>query len=217
MCAWKIPAALPVTVQCRRIFIPDDSDIRQSVYGALRRLGDFWRWEDETPGVSRDDIADRMMAMLLEFLEMPPIAPGEIFMYLTDNLPDHSLPLDGGTYDGADYPALFDVLATSLKNGDGTFTLPDFGASYPAGVSGAALPGDVVGANSVALTVSEIPAHTHGDSDYQHVAPVPTAPGPDPVASVPILTAGNTGSAGGGAAHENRPRTVFVRFAITAW
>jgi len=217
MCAWKIPAALPTTVQRRRIFIPDDADIRQSVYGALRQLADYWRWEDETASVSREQIADVMQVMLLEFLDMPPIEPGEVVMYLSDSAPDYTLPLAGGTYDGADYPALFDVLDAAFKNPDGTFTLPNFDGAYPAGAGVSGALGAVAGANSVTLSIAEIPSHTHGDNDYQHVAPIPTAPGPDPVASVPVLASGNTGSAGGGGSHENRPKTVFVKFAVTAW
>lgn len=175
----------------------------------------YYHWENG--GTEPEDVADLMQQMVFEFLDQEPCMPGQIVPYITTDAPDHTLPMDGSTYDAADYPALWDVLDSAYKNVDDTFTLPNMNDKYLAQAGGAQNQGDIAGSNTVTLTTGEMPAHTHGDSDYLHPVPFASAPGPTPTATPAILTAGNTGSSGGGGAHENRPETLFVKFAVTAW
>lgn len=138
---------------------------------------------------------------------------GQITQFI-DDAPPGWLELDGTTYTGSDYPELF----AKLPNGWTTsteFTLPDAQDIFIAGVGSAGTIAGTGGANSHALTVAEMPAHTH-----LYTMPII---GPDTVgvgAPVPMVDAITpstpTSSTGSGTAHENRPSFLALVIAIYA-
>lgn len=89
--------------------------------------------------------------------------PGEIIEYGGAAAPPGWLICDGSLVDRGAFPDLFNAIGTAYGPGDGltTFQLPDFsgrmgvGASqdYPRGTSG--------GTDSYALTLANLPAHSH--------------------------------------------------------
>lgn len=89
---------------------------------------------------------------------------GSVKMYAGSSAPDKWLICDGSAVSRTTYAKLFDVIGTTYGAGDGstTFNLPDFSGRVPIGVSGTHALASTGGAETVTLTTSEIPAHTHG-------------------------------------------------------
>ena len=89
---------------------------------------------------------------------------------------------------------------------DGNNSTPDLRNRFVvgAGTGGNYSPGDTGGANSVTLTVAQIPAHTHTYERTDVGINVNDRPWPASNNDCDMTTQ-NTGSRGGGQAHENRP------------
>lgn len=115
------------------------------------------------------------------------------------------------------YADLFTLIGTSYGSGNGTttFNLPNLKGRFLVGYD----PGDSDynaltsaksgGSKTHTLTVNEIPAHTHsGVVSAGNIA--------GGGASVAPVSAGNTGSTGGGQPHENRPPYLTVNYLIRA-
>ena len=87
---------------------------------------------------------------------------------------------------------------------DGNNNTPDLRDRFIVGAGSAYSPGDTGGANSVTLTVNQIPAHTHTYID-QYVV-IDNGYRPWPASNNDCAQRNvNSGSAGGGQSHENRP------------
>lgn len=84
---------------------------------------------------------------------------GSVALWLLEP-PAGWLLLDGSTYAQVDYPELFAVLDDVLKSGS-DFTLPDTSDSFTFGVIDAADAGQVVGSNTLNLTIGQLPSHAH--------------------------------------------------------
>ncbi len=134
--------------------------------------------------------------------------------------------------------ALFALLGTNYGgNGVSTFALPNllgrwvFGFGQGPGLSNY-VQGEAIGAESVSLLGSQIPAHTHSVKAVAGPGAGPTTDPSNalwsnevqqsPVQNLPYSTAGpNTtlaanaiGTAGGSAPHENRPPFLVVSYAM---
>ena len=113
--------------------------------------------------------------------DMPRLT-GEIIAFGGTNTPDNWLPCDGSERLISIYPALYQVLGTTygpLTNGLGAagvthFQLPDLrgrvgiGAGAGAGLTARNF-GVEVGAETVTLSTSEMPSHTHAQNAHNHV------------------------------------------------
>lgn len=126
---------------------------------------------------------------------------------------------DGASYDGTQsaYSALWAVIGTTYGGtGQSSFKVPDlrgrspFGAGTGTGLSARSL-GDKGGEERHTLTISEMPAHTHGIQFWG------TSGGNyGLVDSINTGSSGysNTQSTGGGNPHNTMPPFVVVRFCI---
>lgn len=123
----------------------------------------------------------------------------------------------------AEYAGLFAAIGTTYGAGDGstTFNIPDSRGRFTAGldnmggvaanritsavsgVDGGVL-GGVGGGQSVTLTESEMPSHTHGISDTANLS----ASGPQPRAQAGDVRL--SGASGGSGAHRNVPPVLMV-------
>lgn len=123
------------------------------------------------------------------------------------------LQLDGSTHTKVDYPVLWERLPSQLKT-DTHFTLPDLSSVYPSGAANEAAIGAEGGSNSYALSVAQLPTHTHTYIPTVVSVTIGSAgpPVPDFIAGAPIPT----GPAGSGATIDNRPAFVEMLFAIYA-
>lgn len=121
---------------------------------------------------------------------------GEITMFAGPFAPTGWGLCEGSTLNTVDEPELFAVIGTTY-GGDGmaTFKLPDLRGRTPVGIgqrpgeSQYAL-GQTNGVNTVTLTTSQMPSHTHP------------------------FAGGNTGSTGGSAAFDNRQPTLAMKWLI---
>ena len=84
--------------------------------------------------------------------------------------PENYLFCDGSTVSRTTYATLFDVIGTTFGAGDGstTFNVPDLSGRVPLGVSQAHALGSTGGSETVTLTESELPAHTHEVPQHGH-------------------------------------------------
>jgi microcystin-dependent protein len=191
--------------------VPEDTSrtLEKLVFGFLSVMERPWFWTDGfyTAVVAREYVRE----MIKDVMKVDII--GRVAWFARDDSPAGWLALDGATHGKADYPELYDALSDSLKDTvNEEFTLPDMKEKYFSGKPSASDIGDEVGENSVALTESELASHSHGVSAAISSTPVTLGPSP-PVATA---TSTQTGSAGSGQAHENRPKTVYMRAFIFA-
>ena len=160
---------------------------------------------------------------------------GTVITYAGSSAPTGYLICNGTAISRTTYAALFAIIGTTYGAGDGssTFNLPNLQEKFIVGSSsntGYNL-ADTGGAAEVTLSVNQIPSHTHNDGslgtstagNHNHTY---TAFGGGTSGTVPALrfdggggvdfntsshnghnhdVTGNTGSTGGGQAHENRP------------
>jgi microcystin-dependent protein len=173
---------------------------------AITNLTNAWVWEEVGDSVAdvvascKDSIESWYSDMLI----------GSVSPWII-NPPVGWLILDGSTYANADYPELSDLLPAHLISGP-NFTLPDVENAFPFGVLDEDDSSVVVGSNALALTIAQLPAHTH-----TYTPPTLTVSAETPV--VPIPTAGigapiATGSTGSGDDVDIRPRRTGFVFAV---
>lgn len=167
---------------------------------AITKLSNAWVWDEVGDSVEdvvascKDSVESWYSSMMI----------GQV-SYFLGSLPDGWLSLDGSTYSGGDYPELISHLDSQfVDEGQNEFTLPDVGGLFPVVSDDVFLLGDSGGLGDVALSVDEMPAHTH---NYQQVivdVDVKTVGVPDPLgARLGIMIP--TSSSGGGSSHENKP------------
>lgn len=100
----------------------------------------------------------------------PTSIPGLIEPFAGTTVPAGYLLCDGSAVSRIDYATLFEVIGTAFGDGDGstTFNLPDLGGRVPLGVSQGHALGTTGGSETVTLTESELPAHTHEVPQHGH-------------------------------------------------
>lgn len=175
---------------------------------AITQLTNDWVWEEI------DDTVEDVVLACKESVESwySNMLIGSVAPWLSTP-PTGWLLLDGSTHDGGDYPELFAVLDAALKSGS-DFTLPDTSGGFAFGVLAKADAGQVVGSNTLNLTVGQLPAHTH---DYVPVVPAATVGGAGP--PFPTVAAGSpipTTSTGSGDDIDKRPERFGLIFAVFA-
>ena len=155
---------------------------------------------------------------------------GSLMPYAGSSAPTGYLLCDGAAISRTTYSALFALVGTTYGSGDGssTFNIPDLrgrviagqddmggvSADRLTGLSGG-VDGDILGgtggAETHTLSIAEMPAHTH-DSGFS-VSSDSTSGG-DPIYRPPGGSGLNTGSTGGGNAHNNIQPTIILNYII---
>jgi microcystin-dependent protein len=148
------------------------------------------------------------------------VPTGSILPYGGSSAPAGYLLCNGTAVSRTTYATLFTAIGTTFGAGDGTttFNVPNFGARFPLGPFGGAYSvGAAGGAQTHVLTTAEMPAHTHAEL----VTASPTG-GSQQFYTIAGSTGSggaggllpNTGSTGGGIAHNNMPPYLTVNFII---
>jgi len=188
-----------------------DSALFPHVGDVITKLTNDYEWL--AIGDSVDDVTQAAWLAVSSFYGNDMIGKIDLFLRA---IPDGWLALDGTTYDEADYPELYAVIDAIYKSVPAeTFTLPDMSDLFIVGAGSTYDVGDTGGANTHALTVAELAAHSHSyvpplvDIDLE-------APGAPDVAAARLGTPTQTGTTGSGDGHENRPPYIAVTYAIFA-
>src|SRR6185312_13409355 len=150
---------------------------------------------------------------------------GEVRLWSTVTAPAGWQLCDGSALSRTTFATLFAVIGTTFGAGDGStsFNVPDLRGSVPAGfdsgdASGRLTAAQTGGASASALvhsggeqghttTINEMPAHTH-------TTPWVSAGAIGGSGTSPIGGTTNTGSTGGGAAHNNVQPTLIMAYII---
>ena len=143
---------------------------------------------------------------------------------------------DGAALSRTTYAALFEAIGTAYGAGDGstTFNVPDLRGRVPVGDDGAAgrlaandARGQSGGAETVALTEAQLPAHDHAytivgtnSTAHGHAGPgnpdVAQAAGSILIGTISGSTQVSTEDAGSGQAHNNLPPYQVVNWMVKA-
>lgn len=214
---WLTPDAPASGFICRTLRIPDSEDFLSIVNGALLQLGYASQFEP-FGALTPDETAEYFQQMFEDYGQSEACMIGAIIAYATANPPANSLACDGASYDRVDYPALYAALDDAFLLDADTFIVPDLrgrtviGTGTGSGLSARSM-GDSAGAERITLSTDEIPSHSHGES-----IAVPTLinGGLEAPASSATPGSGTTGSAGGGASHDNMMPYFALRYAIIA-
>ena len=126
------------------------------------------------------------------------------------------LPCDGGVYNRVDYPLLYEAIDPIYIIDPDTFKTPNLVGRFPLGESLDFEIGSEGGEAEHALTVEELPAHSHGYESPTINIDVESVGVPDPSGvGLPMLP-NLTDDAGGDEAHNNMPPYSVVRWVIVA-
>lgn len=190
-------------------------------------LRDREMWESPISPITDTEYTN-ILAMIenAEYELMSSFAIGQIISTVTDiSSNPNVLPMDGSTIDGNDYPELLSSVPMSWVSGT-DITLPNMSEKGVFGENGDI--GDIIGENSVILSVGELPSHTHTQNPHTHSeiipAITPTAGGEIPAtASLVVASATVTGSTtatnnntGNDEAHNNIQASLSVFWWIVA-
>jgi microcystin-dependent protein len=134
----------------------------------------------------------------------------KLFSGSTVEMPDSFLLCNGTSYAVASYAALFAV-TSNRYGGDSTyFSVPNMAGIFPVGAGGSYTVGATGGSSDVTLTQSQIPTHTHTIPAISDLS----GGSPGWVAGYGAVPTTDSGSIGGGAAHENRPPYLVLSYII---
>ena len=155
---------------------------------------------------------------------------GSLLPFAGLTVPDGYLVCDGSAVSRTTYAQLFAAIGEIWGAGDGvnTFNLPNMERRVPVGAGGAAgvdlgnSVGDLGGAEAVALTINEMPAHNHTNSSVrlrggpslpfdQTCIDVGANSRPDTLTNTAVL---NITTQGGGAAHNNIQPSAVMQWII---
>lgn len=154
---------------------------------------------------------------------------GEIRMFAGNFAPAGWMFCNGQLLAISDYDVLFQLIGTTYGgDGQSTFALPDLQGRLPVHQTGGYALGQAAGQESVTLTTSSIPAHSHaflatfdngGTKNPAGNVAATLVGGSAYLAAAPTvaLAAGSIGSAGGNQPHDNMHPYLCVSFIISLY
>jgi microcystin-dependent protein len=215
---WLTPNTPSSGYVCFTLRIPNSEEFKAIVNGALLPLLSPYNFEQEGD-LSPLDTAELFQQMYDDWLNGRNCMIGTIIAYATATVPNNCLDCDGATYLKSDYPLLSAALHSSFSVDSTHFKVPDLRGRVIGGVGSAhdgidaVTMNQAIGANTHALSVAEMPGHTH---TYVQVVGGALAAGPGPLFTNVSQISVNSGSTGGGSSHTNMQPTLGLGYAIVA-
>ena len=164
-----------------------------------------------------EDIAETVLQFQLLMSELAAETSGcnmvgQIVAGVFDEIPDNMLLCDGSQYACADYPELCAVIDSALISG-ANFVVPDLRDRAIIGSSVSHPQNSTGGAETHTLSEAELPSHRH---NMNATVGIWGHGGFTPVTDVIYGTGGNTLYTGDGAAHNNMPPYMALRYYLIA-
>ncbi len=213
--AYITPENTPANARCWRLFIPRDRQILGAILGQLLELTASWNWE-QTTGISVAETQALMQTMFDKFSVGDYCMIGALIHYATLSPPAGVLECDGTQYLRVDYPDLYADLPAALIIDADNFIVPTVEDQFLLGSGSTFAPLDTGGAVDVALTIDELPAHSH---NYDKPSPGIDLEGvgvPDPTSvGIPFISTASS-TDGADDAHENMPPYQAFKVGIVA-
>lgn len=194
-------------IVCRRLALP--SFLWAYFNGAFGQLLEIENWV-EFGSATIEDVVRSFQDAFDDMRECALI--GSIVSYIRQDLPSGVLPCNGSVYQVADYPLLAAVLPALFIVGDGTFVTPNIDGRFIVGEGNGRIMLDIGGEESHALTIDEMPTHSHNYTSS--LASLTTVVIPDEPSAIPSPSI--TSPEGGGQAHNNMPPFYTVKYGIVA-
>lgn len=144
---------------------------------------------------------------------------GVVKMFAGSSAPSGYLICDGAAVSRTTYATLFALIGTTygVGNGSTTFNVPNMKGRVPVGVDSGQTefdtPGETGGAKTHTLTTTEMPAHTH-TVPYNTGQSVASGPFTELINAGAPNASYNSGSQGGGGAHNNLQPFIALNFII---
>lgn len=162
-----------------------------------------WDTLDGDISLAMDEIMGSMVGMIIQSVWNT----ASVFKFI---------PCDGGVYNKADYPLLYDVIDSQFIISGTQFTVPDLRNKFPVGAGGAYAVGDTGGSTEHTLSLSEIPTHSHSYGYPSVGIDIEGAGVPDVTAVSNPPSPIQTSAVGGGLPHNNLPPYYAIEFYIIA-
>lgn len=215
MRAWLTPDSSELEENLRKRFITLPGSLFVYISGALMMLAEVENWED-FGDLTAQETADYFSDIFDEYTQSEYKMVGQITAWVRDiAMPNGWLPMTGQTLAQDDYPELAAVVPAAWLVST-NIVLPDLRGAFLAmsgAVGATAALGAMGGANLKTLSLSEMPPHTH-DYNIKNGTALAAA------GAVSVVTPGNTiastDTSGGGAAFDNRPSYLSIRWGIYA-
>lgn len=94
----------------------------------------------------------------------PPV--GSIIVYAGKTSPSGWLLCDGSSYSTSTYSSLYSIISYTYGGSGGSFTVPDLRSKFVRGTANTAtITGTTNGANTVTLSTTNLPSHSHNYKD----------------------------------------------------
>jgi len=185
---------------------------QQIILAALKSMDDDYAWIDyETEFDAIDAALGEIYSELLtvNMVDFTPVGTIVAYAGILSSIPEKWLLCDGAILNADDYTELRNVLDTPFDDNTNLY-LPDLRSRFIYGASFNSDLGDVGGVEEVALTIAEMPAHSHETGVSAATgAGSRVARGTNTLAVLQPST-----SVGGGEAHQNMPPFMKLFYII---